>query len=123
LVGLTVAQVKAGTIDNGKYRLPTNAENAAYGSPTYVAGNGWATGTTPTAGIHTGNIGTSFLPAAGRRDHDTGATSEVGLHGHYWSSRAYNSTAGSLLIFSSGSVSTPTATDAAHGLSVRCVPQ
>ncbi|MDR1671646.1 MAG: hypothetical protein LBR57_03910, partial [Alistipes sp.] len=30
LVGLTVAQIKAGSIDSGQYRLPTRAENQAF---------------------------------------------------------------------------------------------
>jgi hypothetical protein len=128
LVGLTVAQVKAGTIDNGSYRLPTDAENVAFASSaTRVSGNGWATGTTPTAGIHTGNIGTSFLPAAGERSVG-GTTIEVGLHGHYWSSRAASSTAdnitrGYFIQFSQDYVHTSEILNASLGNTVRCVPQ
>jgi hypothetical protein len=122
LVGLTVAQVQAGTIDNGKYRLPTHAELvAAYSSPTFVAGNGWTDGTTPTAGIHTGVIGTSFLPAAGERA-PGGQTQQVGFHGHWWSSREYDGVHGYHLNFNSGGVNTYT-TDAKYGFAVRCVPQ
>jgi hypothetical protein len=122
LVGLTVAQIQAGTIDNGKYRLPTNAENAAYSSPTFVAGNGWATGTTPTAGIHSGNIGTSFLPASGRRNID-GSTYGVGYHGYWWSSQANSGTTGKDIYFVSSSVATANNDTSNFGMAVRCVPQ
>jgi hypothetical protein len=122
LVGLTVEQIRAGTIDNGKYRLPTNAENAAYGSPTYVAGNGWVNGTTPTAGIHTGNIANSFLPAAGSRSY-TGETQHVGADSRWWSSRAVDAGSGYYLYLGSATVNTSVTNSAAHGLSVRCVPQ
>jgi hypothetical protein len=124
LVGLTIKQIEAGAVDNGEYRLPTEAENGAYSSPTYVAGNGWVANTLPTAGIHTGTIGTSFLPAAGERNPADGTTWNVGLHGHYWSSRAVSSTAGDQLHFYSGHVYTSNFTANAHsGHPVRCVPQ
>jgi hypothetical protein len=122
LVGLTVAQIHAGPSDNGKYRLPTDAENAAYSSPTLVAGAGWVSGTTPTAGIYTGNIGTSFLPASGER-HSTGVTSEVGADGHYWSSCAVNSGNGYYLWFYDKVIDPSYINSAANGNAVRCVPQ
>jgi hypothetical protein len=122
LVGLTITQIRAGAVDNGKFRLPTNAENIAeYSSPTFVAGAGWMTGTTPTAGIHTGNIDTSFLPAAGHR-HGNGNTSEIGYDGQWWSSRARNSAGGYYLYFFDGTVDITT-NDASYAFAVRCVPQ
>jgi hypothetical protein len=124
LVGLTITQIRAGAVDNGKFRLPTNAENiAAYSSPTYVAGNGWVTGTTPTAGIHTGNIDTSFLPAAGEWA-VSGISNQVGYQGHYWSSRAYDSQKGYFLQFGKDYVDTSEFYYYARlSCSVRCVPQ
>jgi hypothetical protein len=125
LVGLTVKQIEAGAVDNGEYRLPTDAENAAYSSPTFVAGeNGWVSGTNPTAGIHTGNIATSFLPAAGERYTD-GVLRHVGADANYWSSRAVSSTNGYRLYFNNGTVTTSSYNTevAQYGFSVRCVPQ
>jgi hypothetical protein len=125
LVGLTVAQIQAGGYDNKAYRLPTKAENVAFASsPTYVDGAGWASGTTPTAGIHTGDIGTSFLPVAGQWNYQ-GYTYWVGLNGSYWSSRANDSTNGNRLSFSDGAVSTSEGSHFSphYSLAVRCVPQ
>jgi hypothetical protein len=123
LVGLTVEQIKAGTVDNGDWRLPTNAENGTtYGSPTFVNGAGWASGTTPTAGIYKGTIGTSFLPASGQRNPD-GSTQHVGGDGHCWSSRAGDPTRGHLIYFSNNTVDTSSNNGAHYGLPVRCVPQ
>jgi hypothetical protein len=124
LVGLTITQIRAGTVDNGDWRLPTDVENGAYGSPIYVAGNGWVGGTTPTAGIHTGVISTSFLPAAGERT-PSGNTYWVGNRGYFWSSLAHNATSGLCLRFSDGTVNTSALGDGIYtnGLSVRCVPQ
>jgi hypothetical protein len=123
LVGLTVEQIKAGTVDNTDWRLPTDAENAAYSSPTYVDGAGWISGTTPTTGIYKGTIGTTFLPAAGDRMNTDGSTIDVGFHGHYWSSRAYNGSGGYQLFFRSNTVNTSNVAPGQLGHSVRCVPQ
>jgi uncharacterized protein (TIGR02145 family) len=123
LVGLTVAQIQAGAIDNGEFRLPTSAEIVAeYSSATHVAGNGWVANTLPTAGIHTGTIGTSFLPAAGLRNIN-GATFNVGLYGYYWSSHSSSATSVYHMYFTSVSVFTSAISTAQAGRSVRCVPQ
>jgi hypothetical protein len=123
LVGLTVAQIRNGTIDNGRFRLPTEAENGTYSSPTYVGGFG-VSNTLPTAGMHTGNIGTSFLPASGDI-HVDGTTNHVGASCYYWSSRAKHADNGSYL-YTYGSIEstgTSNSTNAQTGYSVRCVPQ
>jgi hypothetical protein len=125
LVGLTVEQIQAGTIDNGKYRLPTQAENVDFASSaTHVAGAGWISGTTPTAGIYTGNIGTSFLPASGDRRAGDGSAMHIGLEGHCWSSCAVDAGSGYRLFFTNNSVDTSyLSSSATNGYPVRCVPQ
>jgi hypothetical protein len=123
LIGLTVEQIQAGTVDNRSYRLPTDAENVEdYSSAMLVDGYGWTTGTTPSAGIYKGTIGISFLPAVGHR-HPDGTTSEVGLRGFYWSSRAVNSTNGYSLYFYSGGVTLSRIFSTEEGNPIRCVPQ
>jgi hypothetical protein len=119
LVGLTVAQIQAGTYDNGLYRLPTSAENAGFENPTYIAGNGWTTGTTPTAGIRVGSDNTTFLPASGYISY--GATYFVGLYGYYWSSKPGDDTSGYSLYFLNGRVETESTLYARTGFAVRCV--
>jgi hypothetical protein len=122
LVGLPVAQIQAGTIDNLTYRMPTHAENyAEYSSVIFEEGNGWVTGTTPTAGIHAGNIDTSFLPASGLRQANGNAS--LGSSGLWWLSRAHSIENGCDFIFSNGSSSLFGNAIATGGRPVRCVPQ
>jgi hypothetical protein len=124
LIGLTVEQIRAGTIDNLKWRLPKEAENVVYtASVVYVTGDGWVKGTTPTAGIHSGVIGTSFLPAAG--EWLGSVTSNIGWGGYWWTSRASSATLGYRLYFISGDTVSSSASGATSsiGYSVRCVPQ
>jgi hypothetical protein len=123
LVGLTVAQIRAGTINNGDWRLPTHAELVAeYSSPTYIPGSGWVNGTYPTAGIISGDIDTSFLPAVGGRNNG-GVTWDVGMDGHWWSSQAKDNENCYYMYFSNGVVAPSAYTDFQYGYSVRCVPQ
>jgi hypothetical protein len=124
LVGLTVAQIKAGVYDSGRYRLPTASENEAYDSPEYTGGtSGWSS-TPVTAGIYYLPVSPNkFLPATGRRDASDGATNYVGTVGNYWSSRASSGTAGYSLFFNSNSVYPDYAYSARIGFPVRCVLQ
>ncbi len=118
LAGLTAAQVKAGTVDNGKYRLPTDAENNTdYGSGTQFIGT---QGTSGRGLQKTGNTAT-FLPAAGFRS-TLGATGDVYSLGYYWSSRPYSDTNGYRLSFNT-SVTPSNNGDARYGFPIRCVPQ
>ena len=64
-----------------------------------------------------------LLPATGYRNTSTGALSNVGANGNYWSSSSYaagNPNAGDLN-FNSGAVNPLNNTNRANGLSVRCV--
>jgi hypothetical protein len=123
LVGLTVAQIQAGTYDSGLYRLPTQAENEAYLNPTFVAGsNGWTAGVAPTAGIHTSaGIATTFLPASGYRYAIDGANHGVGGLGVYWSSRPGSATEGYRLYFVEDNVFSASNYYAREGYPIRCV--
>jgi hypothetical protein len=127
LVGLTVAQIQAGVIDNGLYRLPTRAENRTFfGSsspsddPTYST---WTTNPA-TRTFHKSDPANAVLPAAGYRSFtNSGAASYRGTEGRYWSSTPNNSTDGFRLYFDSTNV-VPSGTDySGVGLAVRCVPQ
>jgi uncharacterized protein (TIGR02145 family) len=128
LAGLTAAQVKAGSIDSGQYRLPTRTETEAFlgsttsqtaGSAYYTVSGGW-TSTDPAVG--TFPVGGISLPAAGFRVISGGVYNQ-GSTGRYWSSTVYSSTSGYNLSFSSSIVS-PTATYSyAAGNAVRCVRQ
>ncbi len=116
LVGLTAAQVKAGVVDNGKYRLPTNAEDAVqYGSGTEFIGTRGVSG----RGVQkTGNTAT-FLPAAGSRD-AAGSTNLMYNNGYYWSSMPYSATRGNFLYFGTSTLPGSNS-DARDGYAVRCV--
>jgi uncharacterized protein (TIGR02145 family) len=128
LVGLTAAQVKAGSIDSGQYRLPTDAENQAFlgsttsqtaGSAYYTVSGGWVSTTNP--GVGTFPVGGISLPAAGRRDYTTGSVSNQGSAGRYWSSTVRDSTLGYRLSFGSSSVSPSGTASYSYGFAVRCV--
>jgi hypothetical protein len=130
LVGLTVAQIQAGTYDSGLYRLPTQAENVAfYSLPNtiinYVAGNDdWAITSTPTAGIRIGSDNTTFLPASGSRRSTDGATHYIGGNGFYWTSQPGGTDNASYLLFGKGYVLSQSGNaNARGGLPVRCVKQ
>ena len=71
----------------------------------------------------TDHAGSLFLPAAGCRDRSTGALTNVGTYGYYWSSSSYaagNRNAGSLS-FHSGAVYPLYYNYRAYAFSVRCV--
>jgi hypothetical protein len=124
LVGLTEAQVKSGVYDSGLYRLPTSAENGTYSSPTFHAGNGWTSGTTPTAGIYSSaGIATTFLPASGYRHVDRGDTLNIGYEGFWRSSRPSDENNAHAVRFYNGYAFTSYTLNKRYGFAVRCVPQ
>jgi hypothetical protein len=129
LVGLTVAQIKAGSIDSGLYRLPTRDENGAFvgATGTQVAGSAYYTWTAngvsaADPGVGTFPVGGISLPAAGFRD-SSGSVSNQGTRGCYWSSTVVNGAYGYYLLFDSSTVSPSGAAYYAYGNAVRCVRQ
>jgi uncharacterized protein (TIGR02145 family) len=135
LVGLDLAKIKstaaaqlaAADIDNGLWRLPTNAENKTF--------SGYTTGTETTAhwttvdGVKGGMFpdatdgsAATFLPAAGNRSSD-GAVTNQGSYGIYWSSTPRSATYGYYLLILSTGVSPQNSHYYAYGFSVRCVRQ
>ncbi|MDR1671492.1 MAG: hypothetical protein LBR57_03135, partial [Alistipes sp.] len=130
LVGLTIAQIKAGSIDSGQYRLPTQSENEAFlgssdyqsaGSAYYTVSGGWTAGSPGVGTFPAGNAPDTALPAAGYRD-TSGSVYVQGTSGRYWSSTVYNSSYGSYLSFSSSTVYPANVGYAyANGFAVRCV--
>jgi uncharacterized protein (TIGR02145 family) len=129
LVGLTAAQVKAGSIDSGQYRLPTNAENQAFVGATsqQSAGSSYYTWTANGAnaadpGVGTFPVGGISLPAAGGRL-ISGSVVYQGTSGRYWSSTVNSSLSGYLLYFDSSSVSPAGTASYAFGFPIRCVRQ
>lgn len=86
MVGLTVEQVKAGGIDNGRFRMPTEAD--------YNNMADWRIyGTQPPSGISTDNTtygimsaANTFLPASGWLS-DSGRSISRGVVGTSWTSR------------------------------------
>jgi uncharacterized protein (TIGR02145 family) len=127
LVGLTAAQVKAGSIDSGQYRLPTNAENVAFvGISAYQsAGSAYYTWTAGSPGVGTfpaGNAPGISLPAAGFRTM-SGSVYSQGTEGRFWSSTVANSTSGYRMYFNSTVVYSTNIDYYAVGYAVRCVRQ
>jgi hypothetical protein len=115
LAGLTKADIDAGVYDNGKFRLPTDAENEAAGYDTFVGTQG-----TVGYGVQVGENPATFLPATGGRDH--GATYSVYSYGNYWSSRPDSGALGySLGFYTLVYPSYYYVTQ--DGFAVRCTPQ
>lgn len=135
LVGLDlnkIAATEAGSltaadIDNGTWRLPTNAKNksfSGYGAPTYTDDyratlNGVSGGMFPDAS----GGADKFLPAAGWRAF--GTAGDYDARGAYYSSEPHNSGGGYVLHFdaSTADPATNLYTFYNYGLSVRCVRQ
>jgi hypothetical protein len=134
LVGLTVAQVKAGVIDNKSYRLPTTAENVAFvgsseiqptGSDYYTWIPNGENATNPGVGIlHKGTANGTKLPAAGGRYQPDGEVVTQGLWGMYRASTT-DGTSGDRLRIYVASLSPSGANNDGYtrGYPVRCVPQ
>ena len=62
-----------------------------------------------------------FFPAAGYRNYSTGAISNQGGNGYYWSGSAPSVSNGSNLNFNSTAVNTRNSNNRSYGFSVRCV--
>ncbi|MGL4331806.1 MAG: InlB B-repeat-containing protein, partial [Bacteroidales bacterium] len=125
LVGLTTGQISGGTVDNGKWRLPTDEDNQAFvgehSSWTNFKGvNGYYLGDGAASGFG------EFLPAASYRSDDGVRNPELGMFGYYWSSTPYQAIPdyGGMLWFT-GNLLPPATLHIAQGfgLTVRCVPQ
>jgi hypothetical protein len=116
LAGLTKADIDAGVYDNGKFRLPTDAENIAAGYDTFVGTLG-----TVGYGVQVGENTNTFLPAAGGR-YDDGSANDVSSNGYYWSSRPDDASYGNGLGFNA-SVYPRSYDNAQSGNAVRCTPQ
>jgi hypothetical protein len=130
LVGLTVAQIQAGVIDNGLYRLPTNAENQAFfGTSTASNDTAYSTWTVNDANeanpgtrtFHKSDPANAVLPAAGYRHYSGGTVTGRDTNGFYWSSTPGDSTRGYGLSFYSSLVTPSNYCIYGHGFAIRCV--
>jgi len=137
-VGLDLAHIVAtaandlnpADIDNGKWRLPTPAEQQAYtgrnSNGAYTAhwhtldGSGVKGGMFPDATL---GDATTFLPAAGGRKDNSGAVGAQGSNGYYWSATPLSTASGLYLDLRGTSVFPANAAYYAYGFSVRCVRQ
>jgi uncharacterized protein (TIGR02145 family) len=133
LIGLTVAQIQAGVIDNGLYRLPTRSDNHTFfGSSSTSNDETYSTWTANdynetnpgTRTFHKSDPANAILPAAGWRSYNGGTVGERGKHGYYWSSTLKDSTGGYYLDFVSTNVG-PSHGSYYYGnaFAVRCVRQ
>ena len=125
LIGLSIMQIKAGLVDNKKFRLPTAVENEAFATNR----SDWKD--SPNIGRYFGPEATAsgtggfFLPAGGYRNEYTGAISDQDGIGRYWSgihnssndTDALNLTFGSYFVRPSQMIFCPS------GFLVRCVAQ
>jgi len=118
------------------YRIPTQTEwgsiyDSAYSNPsTATLFNTWTWKSAGggTAGYVLTPVGSStatlFLPAAGYRDHSSGALTNVGTIGDYWSSSNSSiSTNAFHLGIGSGGVNPALGGLRAHGQSIRCIAE
>ncbi len=62
-----------------------------------------------------------LLPAAGYRNYTSGAVTNQGTNGNWWSSTPYNGSNGHNLNFNSNNVNPVNNSNSANGFSVRCV--
>jgi hypothetical protein len=130
LVGLTVTQIQSGTIDNGKYRLPTNAENQTFygsasdnGATSIWTANDANAANPATMKFTSGTANGAILPASGRRDMTTGTVASQKAYSTYWSSTPDKNFSGFDLYFSGSEVWPSNTCVFAYGMPVRCVPQ
>ncbi len=61
------------------------------------------------------------MPAAGRRDYQTGAVGNQGTNGQFWSSTPYSESNGLMLYFNSNNVNPVYNDQFSFGRAVRCV--
>jgi uncharacterized protein (TIGR02145 family) len=92
---------------------PWNGLTSYQQATTYWGANGYNWITTP---------GIGFYPAAGCRDYNSGALSDVGSYGYFWSASPYSSL-GYFLYFGYGVVNPSASYLRAYGFSVRCVQE
>lgn len=109
------------------YRVPTEAQWQAVISNNNVERVGsWNNDdgnyTTALYFRNPSNVRTLMLPAAGFRVDTVGSLYYRGYSGYYWSSSEATSNA-YVLFFSSSSVSVPSSSSRAYGLSVRCIKE
>jgi hypothetical protein len=132
LVGLTVAQIQAGIIDNGLYRLPSNVENQTFfGTSTNTNDTTYSTWTAngeneadpATRTFLKSTPANAVLPAAGLRYYGDGTVFGRGFDGNYWLSTPIDSATGYMLYFGSGYVYPSYDTNYGDGNAVRCVRQ
>jgi uncharacterized protein (TIGR02145 family) len=136
LVGLDLAKINDtaaasltyANIDNGRWRLPTPAEQQSF-SGRELNGNyteHWTTLNGVNGGMFPNTtIGdaATFLPAAGGRNNSSGQVFNQNSAGLYWSSTPLSTVGGEILTINSTSVYPLSNTNYAQGFSVRCVRQ
>jgi hypothetical protein len=126
LVGLTIKQIQAGTIDNGRFRLPTSDENVEMAgglanlSPPTAGKYVWTAGTPPVATFPTPEPDI-VLPATGYFN-ENGIITYANQWGACLSSSA-SATAGYHIDYYKTAVRPSDSNNSSYGLSVRCVPQ
>lgn len=125
-----VASLTIADIDNGLWRLPTDAENESFTGYEYVETNAhWTTLNGVPGGMFpsvTDGSVTTFLPAAGFRDDTTGMFSSAGNTGSFWSGTPFISESGLYgfyLSFYASNVYPSHDTYRENGFAVRCVRQ
>jgi uncharacterized protein (TIGR02145 family) len=107
------------------WRPPSLQEIGTFWNPNHLSYE-WveATATTPAGMKFTNANGTLFLPAAGKRNKDTGALESSGAEGYYWSSEESNKQdhrGAFFLAFDSSSAQGRGDITRATGYSVRCL--
>jgi hypothetical protein len=136
LVGLDLAKIKntaanaltTADIDNGKWRLPTPAEQLSFSGR--VSNGAYTEHWTVLSGVNgsmypnaTLGDATTFLPATGSRYNNAGRVWGQSAYGVYWSSTPLNATYGGYSSFSTVVVNPLSGSSYADGFSVRCVLQ
>lgn len=121
LVGLTIAQIKAGQVDNGKWRLPTKEENEALGA----GGGAWVSIGGIGGGVFPENGGANrFLPAGGYRHSESGELQYATSYARYWSNTSKSETEGySFSFYSTGGLSPIGVQNKSAAFCIRCVLQ
>jgi uncharacterized protein (TIGR02145 family) len=132
LVGLTIAQIKAGAIDNRSYRLPTRVDNSDFvgsgglqepGSEYYTWTPNGENATNPSVGtILKGTANGAQFPASGYRSVE-GEVWDQGRASFFWTSRLYDETSAHHMYIGREYVQTSAYTAFQYGHPVRCVPQ
>ena len=111
------------------YRVPSSAEWVAVSTNNTLSRTGPFDASTSEFGsaLHYTTADTSTklltLPAAGRRSNPSGALSNRGLYGNYWSSTENGSSLAYTLYFNSSSVNPAGNGTRTRGISVRCIAE